>query len=319
MQYLVYKLIAILIGVALDLILGDPYNFFHPVKVMGKVISYEEKLIRRTGARGGFMKVLGLVAVLFNMSLAFLFGYLAIILFKINKYFYLIYTSYMVYVCLAARSLHFEADMVVKELGHSLERGRNRLSYIVGRDTSELSKEEILKATIETVAENTSDGVIAPLMYIAIYTPLGLVYKFINTMDSMWGYKNEKYGELGFFAAKIDDLVNLVPARLSALLILITNIFNKNILYACQTFFKYRYAHASPNSAFLEAPIAGLLKIRLGGPHKYFSEIVDKPYIGDIGGEVNTNGVYFTIRAMYKALALLVIAIAAVYLKLILK
>lgn len=319
MQYLVYKLIAILIGVALDLILGDPYNFFHPVKVMGNIISYEEKLIRRTGARGGFMKALGLVAVLFNMSLAFLFGYLAIILFKINKYLYLIYTSYIVYVCLAARSLHFEADMVVKELGHSLERGRKRLSYIVGRDTSELSEEEILKATIETVAENTSDGVIGPLIYIAIYTPLGLVYKFINTMDSMWGYKNEKYGELGFFAAKIDDLVNLVPARLSALLILITNIFNKNILYACQTFFKYRYAHASPNSAFLEAPIAGLLKIRLGGPHKYFSKIVDKPYIGDIDGEVNTNGVYFTIRAMYKALALLVIVIAAIYLKLILK
>lgn len=319
MQYLVYKLIAILIGVALDLILGDPYNFFHPVKVMGNVISFEEKLIRRTGARGGFMKALGLVAVLFNMSLAFLFGCFAIILFKINKYLYLIYTSYMVYVCLAARSLHFEADMVVKELGHSLERGRKRLSYIVGRDTSELSEEEILKATIETVAENTSDGVIAPLMYLAIYTPLGLVYKFINTMDSMWGYKNEKYGDLGFFAAKIDDLVNLVPARLSALLILITNIFNKNILYACQTFFKYRYAHASPNSAFLEAPIAGLLKIRLGGPHKYFSKIVDKPYIGDIDGEVNTNGVYFTIRAMYKALALLVIVIAAIYLKLILK
>lgn len=319
MQYLVYKLIAILIGEALDLILGDPYNFFHPVKVMGNVISFEEKLIRRTGARGGFMKALGLVAVLFNMSLAFLFGYLAIILFKINKYLYLIYTSYMVYVCLAARSLHFEADMVVKELGHSLERGRKRLSYIVGRDTSELSEEEILKATIETVAENTSDGVIAPLIYIAIYTPLGLVYKFINTMDSMWGYKNEKYGELGFFAAKIDDLVNLIPARLSALLILITNIFNKNIAYACRTFFKYRYAHASPNSAFLEAPIAGLLKIRLGGPHKYFSKIVDKPYIGDLDGEVNTNGVYFTIRAMYKALALLVIVIAAIYLKLILK
>ena len=319
MQYLVYKLIAILIGVALDLILGDPYNFFHPVKVMGKVISFEEKLIRRTGARGGFMKALGLVAVLFNMSLAFLFGCFAIILFKINKYLYLIYTSYMVYVCLAARSLHFEADMVVKELGHSLERGRKRLSYIVGRDTSELSEEEILKACIETVAENTSDGVIAPLIYIAIYTPLGLVYKFINTMDSMWGYKNEKYGELGFFAAKIDDLVNLVPARLSALLILITNIFNKNIFYACKTFFKYRYAHASPNSAFLEAPIAGLLKIRLGGPHKYFFKIVDKPYIGDIDGEVNTSGVYFTIRAMYKALALLVIVIAAIYLKLILK
>ena len=319
MQYLAYKLIAILIGVALDLILGDPYNFFHPVKVMGNVISFEEKLIRRTGARGGFMKALGLVAVLFNMSLAFLFGCFAIILFKINKYLYLIYTSYMVYVSLAARSLHFEADMVVKELGHSLERGRKRLSYIVGRDTSELSEEEILKACIETVAENTSDGVIAPLIYIAIYTPLGLVYKFINTMDSMWGYKNEKYGELGFFAAKIDDLVNLVPARLSALLILITNIFNKNILYACKTFFKYRYAHASPNSAFLEAPIAGLLKIRLGGPHKYFSKIVDKPYIGDIDGEVNTNGVYFTIRAMYKALALLVIVIAAIYLKLILK
>lgn len=319
MQYLAYKLIAILIGVALDLILGDPYNFFHPVKVMGKVISFEEKLIRRTGARGGFMKALGLVAVLFNMSLAFLFGCFAIILFKINKYLYLFYTSYMVYVCLAARSLHFEADMVVKELGHSLERGRKRLSYIVGRDTSELSEEEILKACIETVAENTSDGVIAPLFYIAIYTPLGLVYKFINTMDSMWGYKNEKYGELGFFAAKIDDLVNLVPARLSALLILITNIFNKNIFYACKTFFKYRYAHASPNSAFLEAPIAGLLKIRLGGPHKYFSKIVDKPYIGDLDGEVNTNGVYFTIKAMYKALALLVIVIAAIYLKLILK
>ena len=319
MQYLAYKLIAILIGVVLDLILGDPYSFFHPVKVMGNVISFEEKLIRRTGARGGFMKALGLVAVLFNMSLAFLFGCFAIILFKINKYLYLIYTSYMVYVCLAARSLHFEADVVVKELGHSLERGRKRLSYIVGRDTSELSEEEILKACIETVAENTSDGVIAPLMYLAIYTPLGLVYKFINTMDSMWGYKNEKYGDLGFFAAKIDDLVNLVPARLSAILILVTNIFNKNIAYACKTFFKYRYAHASPNSAFLEAPIAGLLKIRLGGPHKYFSKIVDKPYIGDLDGEVNTNGVYFTIRAMYKALALLVIVIAAIYLKLILK
>lgn len=314
MQYLVYNLIAILIGVALDLILGDPYNFFHPVKVMGSLISYEEKLIRKTGAKGTFMKVLGLCAVLFNISLAFIFGYLAILLYSVNKYLYLIYTSYMVYVCLAARSLHFEADMVVKELNASLERGRKRLSYIVGRDTTELSEDEILKACIETVAENTSDGVIAPLFYIAIYTPLGLVYKFINTMDSMWGYRNEKYADIGYFAAKIDDIANLIPARLSAILILITNVFNKNILYACKTFFKYRYAHASPNSAFLEAPIAGLLRIRLGGPHKYFSKIVDKPYIGDEDGTVNSDAVYFTIRAMYKALALLTASILSIYL-----
>ena len=218
-------MIDLTIALILDFLIGDPYSFPHPVKLMGKIISLEEKLARKIAKSNEGLKIIGFIIVCVNIFLGFVTPCILLKLLSPYTILYNIINIYLIYTCLAARSLHYEAKMVQKELDKGIMKGRERLSYIVGRDTSNLDEEEIIKATVETVSENTSDGVIGPLFYIVLLgAPGGLAYKFINTMDSMLGYMDEKYKFLGYFPAKVDDLFNLIPARLTAILMNISSI-----------------------------------------------------------------------------------------------
>ena len=221
---------------------------------------------------------------------------------------YNIINIYLIYTCIAARCLHFEVFKVLDALKESLEQGRKRVSYIVGRDTTKLSEEEIIKATIETVAENTSDGVIAPLLYIMILgAPGGLMYKFVNTMDSMLGYMNEKYIDLGYFPAKVDDVFNYIPARITGLLMNISSVFRFNVSNGFKIMIRDRKNHKSPNAIYPEGAVAGLLQIQLGGSSVYHGKLVEKPSIGDNIFEITKKHVNHTVEIMYRSEILLLL------------
>ncbi len=297
---------SILIASILDFIIGDPYSFPHPIKLMGKIIAFEDEFFRKI-SKSNNLKLMGLFIVLINISLGFFIPYLLLSSIKHIQPLYHIVNIYLIYTCIAARCLHFEASKVMETLKESLELGRKRLSYIVGRDTSKLSEVEIIKATIETVAENTSDGVIAPLLFIIILgAPGGLMYKFVNTMDSMLGYMNEKYIDLGYFPAKVDDVFNYIPARITGVLMNLSSVFRFNVRNGFKIMIRDRKNHKSPNAVYPEASIAGLLEIQLGGSSIYHGKLVDKPTIGDKGFQLNNNHVYSTIEIMYRSEILLI-------------
>ena len=285
-QRMTYMTIAIVAGFVLDLIFGDPRWLYHPVRLIGHLISGTERIIRnclpanKTGERiGGGILVLVVVTVSTGVP--------AVILSVAYKYFWqlgLALESFWCYQILATKSLKVESDRVyiaLKDKG--LEAGRKAVSMIVGRDTQNLTEEGVTKAAVETVAENTSDGVIAPLFYMLIGgAVLGFTYKAINTMDSMVGYKNDKYQWFGTAAAKLDDVVNFIPARVSAVLMILaaylTGMDGKNA--AC-IFRRDRFNHKSPNSAQTEAVMAGALDVQLAGDAWYFGKLVKKPTIGE--------------------------------------
>lgn len=276
-------MIDLIIAVILDFIIGDPYNFPHPVKLMGMIISIEENLARRVSKSNEGLKIMGLIIVSINVFLGFVTPFVLLKLLSPYTILCKIINIYLIYTCIAARSLHYEANMVQKELDKGIMQGRERLSYIVGRDTSNLDGEEIIKATIETVSENTSDGVIGPLFYIALLgAPGGLAYKFINTMDSMLGYMNDKYIFLGYFPAKVDDLFNLIPARLTGLLMNISSIGRFDFINGMKILKRDRRNHKSPNSGYPESATAGLLGIQLGGGNYYHGLYVEKSHIGEL-------------------------------------
>lgn len=285
-QRMTYMTIAIVAGFVLDLIFGDPRWLYHPVRLIGHLISGTERIIRnclpanKTGERiGGGILVLVVVTVSTGVP--------AVILSVAYKYFWqlgLALESFLCYQILATKSLKVESDRVyiaLKDKG--LEAGRKAVSMIVGRDTQNLTEEGVTKAAVETVAENTSDGVIAPLFYMLIGgAVLGFTYKAINTMDSMVGYKNDKYQWFGTAAAKLDDVVNFIPARVSAVLMILaaylTGMDGKNAAYI---FRRDRFNHKSPNSAQTEAVMAGALDVQLAGDAWYFGKLHKKPTIGD--------------------------------------
>lgn len=285
-QRMTYMTIAIVAGFVLDLIFGDPRWLYHPVRLIGHLISGTERIIRnclpanKTGERiGGGILVLVVVTVSTGVP--------AVILSVAYKYFWqlgLALESFWCYQILSTKSLKVESDRVyiaLKDKG--LEAGRKAVSMIVGRDTQNLTEEGVTKAAVETVAENTSDGVIAPLFYMLIGgAVLGFTYKAINTMDSMVGYKNDKYQWFGTAAAKLDDVVNFIPARVSAVLMILaaylTGMDGKNA--AC-IFRRDRFNHKSPNSAQTEAVMAGALDVQLAGDAWYFGKLHKKPTIGD--------------------------------------
>ena len=285
-QRMTYMTIAIVAGFVLDLIFGDPRWLYHPVRLIGHLISGTERIIRnclpanKTGERiGGGILVLVVVTVSTGVP--------AVILSVAYKYFWQLgfaLESFWCYQILATKSLKVESDRVyiaLKDKG--LEAGRKAVSMIVGRDTQNLTEEGVTKAAVETVAENTSDGVIAPLFYMLIGgAVLGFTYKAINTMDSMVGYKNDKYQWFGTAAAKLDDVVNFIPARVSAVLMIaasyLTGMDGKN---AARIFRRDRFNHKSPNSAQTEAVMAGALDVQLAGNAWYFGKLHKKPTIGD--------------------------------------
>src|SRR4051812_4220886 len=262
------KLIALIIGYVSDLLLGDPRWLPHPIRLFGTVIDKGEHWLNKGDLR--FVK-----GMLFSI---FLCGAVYSIFFVLLLYVPWIGGLFVFY-GLANSSLLQEGREVFRELDtKGLEAGRKRLSWIVGRDTSRLDQNQIRTAVFETLSENLSDGVIAPLFYYAIGgVPAMMTYKMINTLDSMIGYKKERYRLFGRFAARLDDVANYIPARLTALLMVLVTGSKRGLTYI----FKYGHKHASPNSGYPEAALAGILHCRFGGPNTYDGVVVDKPYIGD--------------------------------------
>lgn len=277
--------LALILGFCVDLILGDPRGLAHPVQGMGRLIELLERGLRKTFpssprgqlAAGGCLVVLviGLTGVLTGGVL-----YLAGLVHGALRFLLEVVICWQI---LATKSLRTESMKVVCALeSGSLDDARRAVSMIVGRDTAQLSEEEVLNAAVETVAENASDGILAPLIWAAVLGPVGgMCYKAVNTMDSMVGYKNDRYLYFGRAAAKLDDFCNFLPARISGLLMCLAAFFGFDAAGAWRIFLRDRKNHLSPNSAQTEAACAGALGLQLGGAHLYFGKLVEKPTIGD--------------------------------------
>ena len=301
-------MIDIIIAVLLDFLIGDPYSFPHPVKLMGNMISLEDKLIRKTFKTRRGLKIGGFIIVILNLFIYFSIPFMLLKWLKQYNVAYHIVNTYLIYTCIAARCLHVEAMKVYDALSNGIEDAREKLSYIVGRDTKKLNESEIVSADIETVAENTSDGVIAPLFYILLLgAPGGMMYKMVNTMDSMLGYKNEKYIDLGFFPAIVDDIFNYIPARITGFLMCISSLFKYDLQNGFKIMIRDRKSHKSPNSAYPEGAVAGLLNIQLGGSSYYFGKLVEKPTIGDENRHIEREDIKRTIDIMYRTESLIIV------------
>lgn len=301
-------MIDIIFAVLLDFLIGDPYSFPHPVKLMGNMISLEDKLIRKTFKTRRGLKIGGFIIVILNLFIYFSIPFMLLKWLKQYNVAYHIVNTYLIYTCIAARCLHVEAMKVYDALSNGIEDAREKLSYIVGRDTKKLNESEIVSADIETVAENTSDGVIAPLFYILLLgAPGGIMYKMVNTMDSMLGYKNEKYIDLGFFPAIVDDIFNYIPARITGFLMCISSLFKYDLQNGFKIMIRDRKSHKSPNSAYPEGAVAGLLNIQLGGSSYYFGKLVEKPTIGDENRHIEREDIKRTIDIMYRTEILFIV------------
>lgn len=298
------SLVALVMGYILDLIFGDPYWMPHPVRFIGNLISILEKVIRRfmpKTKRGEYIG--GIILTVMVVSISMVIPLVIILMAKsINTYLALTVETFMCYQILATKSLKVESMKVYDELAkNDLPSARKAVSMIVGRDTKDLTFSGVAKAAVETVAENTSDGIIAPMIFIAIGgAPMGFFYKAINTMDSMVGYKNEKYINFGRFAAKLDDVVNYLPARISAYEMILSSFFLRyDYKNAFKIYKRDRYNHASPNSAQTESVCAGALDIQLAGNAYYFGKLYEKPTIGDNIREINYDDIKKANRLLY--------------------
>ena len=296
--------LSLLIGWVLDLFLGDPQRLPHPIVWFGKIISFGEHRLNKGRHRllkGALMSV-GLIVFVFAVT-----WFLRYYLLHLPSYVCLLFDALIIFYCLAGTTLIREVRQVFLALDRSLDEGRRQVARIVGRDTSELSAQEVRTAALETLAENLSDGVIAPLFWLALLgTPGMLAYKMVNTLDSMIGYKTERYKDFGCWAAHIDDIANYIPARLTALLMILAAGRPQLISFV----WRNGRNHVSPNSGYPEAALAGILNCRFGGPHYYFGEIFDKPYIGDNERELTTADMKKAIRVNRTAEVLMVILTA---------
>ena len=291
-------ILPLLIGWVLDLLLGDPQWMPHPVVGFGKMIAFGEKRLNKGVHRKlkGSLLTLFLVALVFVATWALLHftscipaGSLDFLLFT----FHFSLKILIIFWCLAGTTLICEVRQTFMAVDRSLEEGRKQVARIVGRDTSELSAQEIRTAALETLAENLSDGVIAPLFWLAIGgVPGMLTYKMVNTLDSMIGYKTDRYKDFGCFAARLDDVANYIPARITAFLMVLAS----GRLSLFKFVAKYGSQHASPNSGYPEAALAGILNCRFGGPHTYFGQLFDKPFIGENDRLLTTEDMQVAVR-----------------------
>ena len=305
----------------MDQVFGDPERLPHPIVWFGRMIAFGEKRLNRGQHRklkGAVMSV-ALILLVFGVSWLIRHTLQISLHTPLSTLLVILFDAIIVFYCLAGTTLIKEVREVFLALDRSLEEGRAQVARIVGRDTSELTAQEVRKAALETLAENLSDGVIAPLFWLMLLgTPGMLAYKMVNTLDSMIGYHTERYLQFGCVAARIDDVANYIPARLTALLMIMFNVPLGSAAWhrqECSMFnfvHKYGRCHASPNSGYPEAALASILDCRFGGPHKYFGEVFDKPYIGENDRELTTADMKTAVRVNRTAEILMVALVLAV-------
>lgn len=288
MMEILILILPLLLGWLLDFVFGDPSWLPHPIVWFGKMISWGEHRLNKGNSRMAKGAVMAVVLIL--MVFFVIWGFKRLVP---NIVLWLILDTLIIFYCLAGTTLIREVREVFFALDRSLDEGRQQVARIVGRETSELSAQEVRTAALETLAENLSDGVIAPLFWFALLgTPGMLAYKMVNTLDSMIGYRTERYKDFGCWAARIDDVANYIPARLTALLMVIASSKFSLLKFV----WKNGRKHASPNSGYPEAALAGILNCRFGGPHYYFGELFDKPYIGENDRELTTADMRTSVR-----------------------
>ena len=342
-------ILPLLIGWLLDLVLGDPSWLPHPIVGFGKMIAFGEKRLNRWSSeshesslsngrvvtevgkanKGSHRKLKGAIMAIFLITSVFAVTWLIrAAIFSLPSPFHLpcyplatpllLFDAILIFFCLAGTTLIREVREVFHAVDRSLDEGRKQVARIVGRDTSELSAQEVRTAALETLAENLSDGVIAPLFWFALLgVPGMLAYKMINTLDSMIGYKTERYKDFGCWAAHIDDIANYIPARLTALLMIcgywllaVSNWPKAKSQKLIAFVRRYGRCHASPNSGYPEAALAGILNCRFGGPHYYFGQLFDKPYIGENDRELTTADMKKAVRINRTAEIIMVVLVA---------
>lgn len=296
-------MIPLIIGYILDLAVGDPQGFPHPIRLIGNIIIKIENYLRKRCKNAADERKSGAILWVIVVGLSFIVPFIILyFVYGINKYLGIILESIMCYYILATRSLRDESMKVYTSLkNNDIIEARKFLSYIVGRDTENLNEASIAKASVETIAENTADGVIAPMIFIIIGgATLGFLYKGINTLDSMVGYKSEKYINIGRFSAIADDVANFIPSRISAYLMIAASfILGMDYKSAYKIFKRDRFNHKSPNSAQTESVCAGALNIMLGGDNFYKGILVRKPTIGNDIREVEIEDVKRANKLMY--------------------
>lgn len=319
-----HSLLFILLGGwMLDLLLGDPARLPHPVVYMGKWIGFWEHRLNK----GKHRKAKGAIFAIFSIMMVFGIFFalwqlpewlkfsalshtlsdgspsaLSSLLLSIHGIFFCL----MVFFCLAGHTLRKEVRMVFEAVDESLDKGRKQVARIVGRDTQQLSAQEVRTAALETLAENLSDGVIAPLFWFALLgVPGMLAYKMVNTLDSMIGYQNERYKDFGCWAAHIDDIANYIPARITAIIMLLANALMRLSIFSLPNLFAFVWRnarnHASPNSGWPEAALAAILDCRFGGTHNYFGKAFYKPHIGTNPRPLTTEDMKLSIRVCFVA------------------
>ena len=297
--------ISLLIGWLLDLVLGDPQRLPHPIVWFGKTIAFCEHRLNR----GTYRKLKGAFVAVALIVLVFVVAcLLRSLLSHLSSFLAIFFDVLIVFYCLAGTTLIREVRQVFRAVDRSLQEGRAQVARIVGRDTSELSAQEVRTAALETLAENLSDGVIAPLFWLLLLgTPGMLAYKMVNTLDSMIGYRTERYRDFGCWAAHIDDAANYLPARLTALLMILA----AGRPSLCRFVWRNGRRHASPNSGYPEAALAGILDCRFGGPHTYFGQLFDKPYIGENDRQLTTADMQKAVRVNRTAEVLMIVIVTA--------
>ncbi len=300
---LLYTLLPLLIGWTADKLFGDPRWLPHPVVAMGKIIAWGEKRLNKGNKR---MMKGALFSIILILSSFLVIFFIVKGLNYVNPYLSVAFSSVVVFFCLAGKTLIDEVRNVFVAVDSSVEEGRKQVARIVGRDTSALLPQQIRTAALETLSENLSDGVIAPLFwFILLGVPGMFAYKMVNTLDSMIGYKSDRYKQFGCWAARIDDVANYIPARLTSLLMIVVS--GKISLLSFVR--KFGSQHASPNSGYPEAALAGILDCRFGGSNVYFGQRVEKPYIGYNDKELTYADLKIAVRVNIRTEILMVFAV----------
>jgi adenosylcobinamide-phosphate synthase len=301
--------LSLILGWLLDLLFGDPARLPHPVVGFGKIIAFGERHLNKNRHR----KLKGALMAIIYITGVFVSAWLlrTILSSHLSPLTTHLFDIVVIFYCLAGTTLIREVRAVFLALDRSLDEGRRQVARIVGRDTSQLSAQEVRTAALETLAENLSDGVIAPLFWLALLgTPGMLAYKMVNTLDSMIGYKTARYRDFGCWAAHIDDVANYIPARLTALLMVLAS----GRFALLRFVWKNGRNHASPNSGYPEAALAGILDCRFGGPHYYFGQLFGKPFIGTNERLLTTDDMKKAIRVNRMAEVIMVLAVVCLML-----